>query len=64
MSLKSDHTPIFPGTYPQLFNNTRTLNFANTPDWQWEPSLFNSVNVMEQVKLGAKGNKGYHCSVE
>ncbi|EGE80806.1 hypothetical protein RJZ56_001737 [Blastomyces dermatitidis] len=58
MSLKSDHTPIFPATYPQFFNNTRTLNFANKPDWQWEPSLFNHVNVTEQVKPGAKGNKG------
>ncbi|EGC44231.1 glycoside hydrolase [Histoplasma capsulatum var. duboisii H88] len=58
MSLKSDHTPIFPATYPQFFNNTRTLNFANKPDWQWEPSLFNPVNVTEQVKPGVKGNKG------
>ncbi|KAK2792888.1 hypothetical protein FQN52_002566 [Onygenales sp. PD_12] len=58
MSLKSDHMPILPARYPQFFNNTRVLNFADTPDWQWEPSLFNPVNVTEQVKPGAKGNKG------
>ncbi|PGH15961.1 hypothetical protein AJ79_02128 [Helicocarpus griseus UAMH5409] len=58
MSLKNDHSPIFPATYPQFFNNTRVLNFADRPHWQWEPSLFNPVNVTEQVKPGSKGNKG------
>ena len=58
MSLKNDHMPILPAPYPQFFNNTRVLNFADKPDWQWEPSLFNPVNVSEQVKPGSKGNKG------
>ncbi|KAK2752708.1 hypothetical protein FQN54_008086 [Arachnomyces sp. PD_36] len=58
MSLKNDHMPIIPAPYPQLFNNTRVLNFADKPNWQWEPSLFNPVNRTEQVKPGAKGNKG------
>ncbi|KAF2748828.1 glycoside hydrolase family 20 protein [Sporormia fimetaria CBS 119925] len=58
MSLKNDHTPIFPATYPQFFNTTRTLNFANVRNWQWEPSVFNPVNLTEQLKPGASGNKG------
>lgn len=58
MSLKNDHMPILPAPYPQFFNNTRVLNFADKPDWQWEPSLFNPVNVTQQPKPGSKGNKG------
>ncbi|KAK1145698.1 hypothetical protein N8T08_003934 [Aspergillus melleus] len=48
MSLKNDHMPIFPAPYPQLFNNTRVLNFGGVESWQWNPSLFNPFNVTEQ----------------
>jgi hexosaminidase len=58
MSLKNDHTPILPAPYPQFFNETRLLNFAGRDDWQWEPALFNPVNVTEQLPAGAEGNKG------
>jgi hexosaminidase len=58
MSLKNDHMPILPAPYPQFYNNTRTLNFANEPDWQWDPSLFNPVNTTEQLEPSASGNKG------
>ncbi|KAF2000898.1 glycoside hydrolase family 20 protein [Amniculicola lignicola CBS 123094] len=58
MSLKNDHTPIFPAPYPQFYNVTRTMNFANVPGWQWEPSLFNPVNITEQLAPGASGNRG------
>lgn len=58
MSLKNDHTPILPAPYPQFYNITRTINFANMPGWQWDPSLFNYVNTTEQLKPGASGNKG------
>ncbi|KAF2278770.1 glycoside hydrolase [Westerdykella ornata] len=58
MSLKNDHTPILPAPYPQFYNVTRTMNFANVPDWQWEPSLFNPVNRTEQLGPGASGNRG------
>ncbi|KAF2014815.1 glycoside hydrolase family 20 protein [Aaosphaeria arxii CBS 175.79] len=58
MSLKNDHTPILPATYPQFYNVTRTLNFANEQGWQWDPSLFNFVNKTEQLEPGASGNRG------
>ncbi|KAF9692882.1 hypothetical protein EKO04_009020 [Ascochyta lentis] len=58
MSLKNDHTPIFPAPYPQFYNTSRTLNFADVPGWQWDPSLFNPVNTTEQLEPGASGNKG------
>lgn len=58
MSLKNDHTPILPATYPQYYNISRTLNFADTSGWQWEPALFNPVNKSMQLEAGAKGNKG------
>jgi hexosaminidase len=58
MSLKNDHTPILPATYPQFYNVTRTMNFANVPGWQWDPSLFNPVNITEQLEPGASGNMG------
>ncbi|KAA8647709.1 beta-N-acetylhexosaminidase [Aspergillus tanneri] len=51
MSLKNDHTPIFPAAYPQFFNNTRLLNFAGIQGWQWDPSLFNPFNASEQPNL-------------
>jgi hexosaminidase len=58
MSLKNDHTPILPAPYPQFYNTSRTLNFADVPGWQWDPSLFNQVNTTEQLEPGASGNKG------
>ncbi|PSN65802.1 family 20 glycosyl hydrolase [Corynespora cassiicola Philippines] len=58
MSLKNDHMPILPAPYPQFFNITRTMNFANVPGWQWNPALFNHVNITEQLEPGASGNKG------
>ncbi|KAF2203253.1 glycoside hydrolase [Delitschia confertaspora ATCC 74209] len=58
MSLKNDHTPVLPAPYPQFFNTTRTLNFANVKGWQWNPALFNPINTTEQLSPGASGNKG------
>lgn len=58
MSLKNDHTPILPAPYPQFYNTSRTLNFADVPGWQWDPSLFNPVNTTEQLEPEASGNKG------
>lgn len=58
MSLKNDHTPILPAPYPQFYNVTRTLNFANRAGWQWEPSLYNPVNTSQQLASDASGNKG------
>lgn len=58
MSLKNDHSPILPATYPQFYNVTRTMNFANIPDWQWDPSLYNPVNTSQQLESRASGNKG------
>ncbi|EUC30434.1 glycoside hydrolase family 20 protein [Bipolaris zeicola 26-R-13] len=58
MSLKNDHMPILPAPYPQFYNVTRTLNFADVPGWQWEPSLYNPFNKTEQLQPGAQGNKG------
>ncbi|KAA8895066.1 beta-N-hexosaminidase [Sphaerosporella brunnea] len=51
ISIKNDHTPIFPAPYPQHFNVTRTLNFADQPGWQWAPSLFNPFNFTAQFQL-------------
>jgi hexosaminidase len=58
MSLKNDHSPILPATYPQFYNITRTTNFANVLGWQWNPSLYNPVNTSEQLEPSARGNKG------
>ncbi|KAH7386131.1 glycoside hydrolase superfamily [Pyrenochaeta sp. MPI-SDFR-AT-0127] len=58
ITLKNDHVPILPAPYPQFFNVTRTINFANVLGWQWEPSLYNPVNTSEQLQSGARGNKG------
>ncbi|KAG9204334.1 hypothetical protein G6514_001408 [Epicoccum nigrum] len=58
MSLKNDHTPILPAPYPQFYNTSRTLNFADVPSWQWDPSLFNPVNTTAQLSPSASGNKG------
>lgn len=53
MSLKNAHIPITPAPYPQIFNNSRILNFADTPGWQWTPQLFNPVNLTEQPEQRA-----------
>ncbi|KAI1593192.1 DUF2347 multi-domain protein, partial [Pyrenophora tritici-repentis] len=58
MSLKNDHMPILPARYPQFYNVTRTVNFANVPSWQWEPSVYNPINTTEQLQPNAIGNKG------
>jgi hexosaminidase len=58
LSLKNDHSPILPEPYPQFYNNSRTLSFADVPGWQWDPSLSNSVNTSEQLEPNASGNKG------
>ncbi|KAH6625178.1 glycoside hydrolase superfamily [Boeremia exigua] len=58
MSLKNDHTPILPAPYPQFYNTSRTLNFADVPGWQWDPSIFNPVNTSDQLGPDASGNKG------
>lgn len=58
MSLKNDHTPILPAPYPQFYNTSRTLDFADVPGWQWDPSLFNPVNTTQQLEPNASGNKG------
>ncbi|KAJ5678549.1 uncharacterized protein N7477_004182 [Penicillium maclennaniae] len=48
LSLKNDHVPITPAPYPQFFNNSRVLDFADIEGWQWTPQLFNPVNKTEQ----------------
>jgi hexosaminidase len=58
MSLKNDHMPILPAPYPQFYNIARTMNFANVPGWQWEPSLYNPINTTEQLQTRASGNRG------
>ncbi|KAI2622289.1 glycoside hydrolase family 20 protein [Xylaria nigripes] len=58
LSIKNDHVPVSPAPYPVFFNETRILNFANCKGWQWQPALFNPINVTEQLPVGAKGNKG------
>ncbi|EEP79638.1 conserved hypothetical protein [Uncinocarpus reesii 1704] len=58
MSIKNDHTPIFPARYPQFYNVSRSFHFANKEDWQWEPSLLDPYNITEQMNPNAKGLKG------
>lgn len=58
MSLKNDHMPILPAPYPQFFNETRTVSFADQAGWQWQPALYNPVNTTEQLPDDAHGNKG------
>jgi hexosaminidase len=58
MSLKNDHSPILPAPYPQFYNVTRTMNFADVPAWQWDPALYNPVNTTQQLSTTAGGNKG------
>lgn len=59
-SLKNDHQPILPARYPQFFNNTRILNFANQEGRQWDPSLFNPYNSTPEYQLppSSPANKG------
>lgn len=58
MSLKSDHMPILPAKYPQFFNESRVLNFANVQGWQWNPSDFNPVNKTMQLSSDESHNRG------
>ncbi|KAL2843903.1 glycoside hydrolase superfamily [Aspergillus pseudoustus] len=50
MGIKNDHTPIYPATYPQFFNESRILDFAEVPGWQWTPADFNQVNTTDQLR--------------
>ncbi|ETN40827.1 uncharacterized protein HMPREF1541_05107 [Cyphellophora europaea CBS 101466] len=60
VSVKNDHMPILPARYPQFFNNTRVLNFADQTGWQWDPHLFNQVNTSAEYQLSpsSRANKG------
>ncbi|KZL76861.1 glycoside hydrolase (glycosyl hydrolase family 20) [Colletotrichum tofieldiae] len=58
MSLKNDHMPILPARYPQFFNESRVLNFADEPKWQWTPADFNPFNKTMQVPAGSHSNRG------
>jgi hexosaminidase len=57
-SIKNDHMPILPARYPQFFNESRVLNFADQPGWQWTPADFNPVNTTMQVNDGEPLNRG------
>ncbi|KAL5339945.1 glycoside hydrolase superfamily [Aspergillus crustosus] len=48
MGIKNDHSPIYPATYPQFFDESRILNFADTPGWQWTPATINHANITQQ----------------
>ena len=50
--------PILPAPYPQFYDESRVLNFAGVEGWQWQPAMFNPVNITEQLENGARGNKG------
>ena len=58
MSLKNDHAPILPAPYPQFFNESRIVNFANQAGWQWQPALYNPSNTTKQLTDDARENKG------
>ncbi|RDW79005.1 beta-N-acetylhexosaminidase [Aspergillus mulundensis] len=58
MSIKNDHMPIIPAPYPQFFNESRILNFADQPGWQWTPADFNNVNTTEQPEPNEPFLKG------
>ncbi|KAL3477282.1 glycoside hydrolase superfamily [Aspergillus californicus] len=58
MSIKNDHAPILPARYPQFFNESRVLNFAEQPGWQWTPADFNHVYTTEQLMPDEPLNKG------
>ncbi|KAI8273730.1 hypothetical protein K4K60_010485 [Colletotrichum sp. SAR11_57] len=58
MSIKNDHMPILPARYPQFFNESRVLNFADASGWQWTPADYNPFNKTEQVPDASPDNKG------
>ncbi|KAI9152145.1 Beta-N-acetylhexosaminidase [Paramyrothecium foliicola] len=58
MSLKNDHMPILPARYPQFFNESRVLDFADQDGWQWGPADFNHVNTTLQLTDGERHNRG------
>ncbi|KAL0932168.1 glycosyl hydrolase family 20 [Colletotrichum truncatum] len=58
MSLKNDHMPILPARYPQFFNESRVLNFADVTGWQWTPADFNPFNKSMQLPKESPSNKG------
>jgi hexosaminidase len=58
MGIKNDHTPIYPATYPQFFNESRILDFGEVPGWQWTPADFNHVNASLQLQPGEPLLKG------
>lgn len=58
MSIKNDHAPILPARYPQFFNESRVLGFADVEEWQWTPADFNPFNETMQLPDGDKRNKG------
>ncbi|KAL4877069.1 glycoside hydrolase superfamily [Aspergillus karnatakaensis] len=58
VGIKNDHSPILPATYPQFFNESRILDFAEIPGWQWTPSDFNHINTTEQPRDGDPQIKG------
>lgn len=58
MGIKNDHSPIFPATYPQFFNESRILDFAEKPGWQWTPADFNHINTTEQLSDDEPLNMG------
>ena len=58
MSIKNDHDPILPARYPQFFNETRTLNFADVDGWQWTPADYNPFNTSMQLPDDEVLNRG------
>ncbi|KAL4960395.1 beta-N-acetylhexosaminidase [Aspergillus stella-maris] len=58
MGIKNDHTPIYPATYPQFFNESRILDFADVRGWQWTPADWNQVYLTYQVPENSPSNRG------
>lgn len=58
MGVKNDHSPILPASYPQFFNESRILDFAEQEGWQWTPADVNHVNTTMQLQDGEPLNKG------
>jgi hexosaminidase len=57
-SIKNDHMPILPAKYPQFFNESRVLNFANEEGWQWSPRDYNPFNKTMQLSAEEERNRG------
>lgn len=57
-SLKNDHDPIFPARYSQFFNESRVLDFADEPGWQWTPAEYNPFNASMQIEDDSPQNRG------